>query len=104
MVPFYYYWLMLRVHKVDIVAGTFNLGCFNTLPSSQDPQEFSIATHNGLTINVIGSTPAGSLLTDTATFQGPYFKVVLTATQGFGAPPIRFYAELSAVLYARAVG
>jgi hypothetical protein len=102
VVPFYHYSLMVRVHAVDIQAGTFNLACFNTLPSAQDPQEFSSATNNGLSINIDSSTAAGSLLIDPASAQGPFFKVVLNAAQGFGTTPIRFYAELSAVLYGRA--
>jgi hypothetical protein len=103
VIPFYYYWLMVRVHNININAGTFQLGCYNTLPSAEDPREFSSPTVSALNIVISASTPVG-LLTDSTSFLGPFFKVVLTATQSGTPPNNRFYAELSAVLYGRAVG
>lgn len=94
----YYYWVALRIHNKDIVGGNFALQLFQTLPSAQDPQEFSLASPSITLSCVAGDTPP-TVKTTTANNLGPYFKVVLVATQG--SSTARLYAELSAVLYAR---
>lgn len=99
IVPFYYYWLGVRVHNRDIVSGNFAIELPNTLPSSGDPQEFTEPGTPALQIILNSSTTAPSLQTDNTTNLGPYVKVVLRATQGTGGN--RLYAELSAVLFAR---
>lgn len=96
---FYYYWLGLRIHSKDIVAGNFTLQLFQTLPSAQDPQEFSIAAASMALQCLAGDTPP-TVKTTTTNNLGPYLKVSLLATQG-GTAGQKLYAELSAVLYAR---
>jgi hypothetical protein len=96
---FYYYWLGLRIHNKDILSGNYTLQLFQTLPSAQDPQEFSIASASMALQCLSGDTPP-TVKTTTSSNLGPYFKVVLLATQG-GTAGARLYAELSAVLYAR---
>jgi hypothetical protein len=106
--PFYYYWFGVRVHAKDIGGrGTFNVELYQTLPSSQDPQEFTVGfappTYTpamAIAVSSTGSAPA--LATPvTSTNLGPYFKVILRATSG-ASPGTTFYAELSAVLHVRA--
>ena len=99
---FYYYWVAMRIHNRDIFSGTFTLRLYQTLPSAQDPQEFSATSPSlSLTCGTAGGDAPPALKTITGNNLGPYFKVVMNATQGSGTAPIRFYAELSAVLYAR---
>ncbi len=99
---YYYYWVGMRIHNRDIQSGTFTLRLFQTLPSAHDPQEFSAVSPS---MSVTCSSAAGdappALKVITGNNLGPYFKVQLNAAQGTGTAPIRFYAELSAVLYAR---
>ena len=94
----YYYWVALRIHNTDIVGGNFALQVFETLPSAQDPQEFTLASPS-MTLSCLASDTPPTIKTTTAKNFGPYFKVVLVATQG--SSTARLYAELSAVLYAR---
>lgn len=94
----YYYWLALRIHNTDIAGGNFELQVFETLPSAQDPQEFTLASPS-MTLSCLASDVAPTIKTTTAKNFGPFFKVVLLATQG--PSTARLYAELSAVLYAR---
>lgn len=104
LVPFYYYWLLMRVHNADIPTGsngTVVLRCWNTLPSAEDPREFTIGGTSPLFVTVNPGAAAGTLLSASANNQGPLVKVELAFTQGSTAGQ-RFYAELSAVLYGRA--
>jgi hypothetical protein len=94
----YYYWVALRIHNKDITSGNFALQLFQTLPSAQDPQEFSLGTPS-ITLSCLAGDTAPTIKTTTANNLGPYFKVVLVATQLTASA--RLYAELSAVLYAR---
>jgi hypothetical protein len=103
--PFFYYWLGVRVHNKDISVGSFNVDLFQTLPSAQDPQEFTVGFAPptftpAMTVLINSGTPAPSLVTPvTSTNLGPYLRVNLRATTtGAG----RLYAELSAVLHVRA--
>jgi hypothetical protein len=99
--PGYYFWLGLRVHNRDIATGNFNLSAFETLPSSEDPAEF---TSSGTVLSISVTAAAGdappALKVDTATGLGPRLEITLVAKQGSVAP-FRLYAELSAVLFAR---
>lgn len=103
--PFYYYWLGVRVHNKDIASGTFNVDLYQTLPSSQDPQEFTVGFAPptftpAMTVAINSATAAPSLVTPvTSSNLGPYLRVCLRATT---ASVGRFYAELSAVLHVRA--
>lgn len=95
---FYYYWMALRIHNRDMASGTYTLQLFQTLPSAQDPQEFSAAAASlSLTCTAADSPPA--LKTTTTNNLGPYFKVVMNINQT--AAGAKLYAEMSAVLYAR---
>jgi hypothetical protein len=96
---FYYYWLALRIHNKDIASGNFTLQLFETLPSAQDPQEFSAASPS-MSLQCLAGDAPPTVKTTTTTNLGPYFKVTLLATQG-GVTGDKLYAELSAVLYAR---
>lgn len=105
--PFYYYWLGVRVHAKDIVNnGVFNVELYQTLPSSQDPQEFTVGyappTYTPAMAVAISSTGTAPFLATpvTSTNLGPYFKVIIRPTTGITIG--RFYAELSAVLHVRA--
>lgn len=99
---FYYYWVAMRIHHREIQSGTFTLQVFQTLPAAQDPQEFSLGTPSmSLTCSTPATDAPPALKTTTSNNLGPYFKVVMNCAQGSGTAPIRFYAELSAVLYAR---
>ncbi|HWB75741.1 MAG TPA: hypothetical protein VG755_12325 [Nannocystaceae bacterium] len=99
IIPFYYYWLGVRVHNRVIGTGSFTLNLPNTLPSSQDPQEFTESGTPALSVQITSGTAVPSLLIDTTTFLGPYVKVTMTATQvGAGQ---QLYTELSAVLFSR---
>jgi hypothetical protein len=102
--PFYYYWLGVRLHNRDIPSaggGQFFVEAFQTLPSSQDPQEFTNGT-SSLSVNVTGATAAPpSLYSATANNLGPFLKVQIRGVQG-GTSGTRLYAEMSAVLLCRA--
>lgn len=105
--PFFYYWFGVRVHNRDITAGsTFNIELYQTLPSSEDPQEFTVGfappTYTpAMAVAITSSTAAPSLATPvTSSNLGPNFKVIVRAVTT-GATG-RMYAELSAVLHVRA--
>jgi len=99
---FYYYWVGMRIHNRDIQSGTFTLRLFQSLPSAQDPQEFSaVSPSMSVTCSSVAGDAPPALKVITGNDLGPYFKVQLNAAQGSGTGSIRFYAELSAVLYAR---
>jgi hypothetical protein len=104
--PFYYYWLGLRLHNRDIPTsggGQFWVEAIPTLPSGQDPQEFSTAGTPPLQLNITGtSTPAPpGLYTATTSNLGPFLKVHIKGQQG-ATGGTRLYAEMSAVLFCRA--
>lgn len=99
IIPFYYYWVGLRVHNRVIGGGSFTLNLPNTLPSSQDPQEFTETGTPALTLTVNSATTPPALLIDTTTFLGPFVKVTLVANQVTASQQL--YTELSAVLFSR---
>ncbi|MCA9654411.1 MAG: hypothetical protein KC501_31120 [Myxococcales bacterium] len=98
--PYYYYWLGIRIHNIDIGNATSSiaLNVYNTLPYGQDPQEFS-ATTASMSLTVSQADTAPKLEITTASNLGPYFKIQLVATGGSAVA--RLYAEVSAVLFAR---
>jgi len=97
---FYYYWLALRIHNRDITNGSMTLQLFQTLPSAQDPQEFTAAAASlSVGVTTAGTDAPPALKTTTGNNFGPYFKCVMSITQG--TTSAKLYAELSAVLYAR---
>jgi hypothetical protein len=97
----YFYWFGLRVHSKTISSGSFLFQFFDTLPSAQDPQEFTAASPYA-TISVLAAGTPPQLITTDDSFQAPYCKVRMQASQGSGIPPIALYGELSLVLLARA--
>jgi hypothetical protein len=104
--PFYYYWLGVRLHNRDIPTsggGSLFVETIPTLPSAQDPQEFSTTGTPPLQITISGtSTPAPpGLYVATASNLGPFLKVQIRGLQG-ATGGIRLYSEISAVLYCRA--
>ena len=102
VIPYYYTMILVRVHQIDVQGGSFAYHVYNTLPSPQDPQEFTDPNFISLTITIDSTNAAGDLETNTDAQDGPFFKIALTATQGTTGQ--RLYAELSAALYCRAVG
>lgn len=104
--PFYYYWLGVRLHNRDIPTsggGQLWVEAVPTLPSAQDPQEFSTTGTPPLQVNITGtSTPAPpGLYTATTSNLGPFLKVQIRGLQG-ATGATRLYAEMSAVLFCRA--
>lgn len=104
--PFYFYWLGLRLHNRDIPvapSGQFFIEGIPTLPSGQDPQEFSATGTPPLQITISNTTtpaPPG-LYTATSSNLGPFLKFQIRGVQGSTAG-VRLYAEMSAVLFCRA--
>lgn len=99
--PGYYLWLGIRCHNRNFGsgAGTITIETFSTLPSQEDPAEFTNTAAPNLSVTVNSSTGVPSLTIATATAMGPILKVQMKATQI--ASPTRLYAELSGVLYVR---
>lgn len=105
--PFYYYWLGVRLHNRDMIStpngGTLFVEAIQTLPSAQDPQEFSVGGTPPLQVSITNGTspPPPGLYTATSSNLGPFMKVQIRGLQG-STGGSRLYAELSAVLYCRA--
>lgn len=93
--------LMIRVHEITISAGqSFLFTLDNTLPSDEDPQEFTDTTASILSVSVSSGTTAPKLLSGSGTNPLAFGKLVLTVAQGgTGGTPL--YAELSASLLGR---
>ncbi len=101
VVPYYEATLLLRVHKVTLSAGqsmVFTL--YNTLPSEEDPQEFTDVTTIFTSLTMNSGTAAPSLLSARATSPQAYLKLVLTATQG-SVTGTALYGEVSGCLLLR---
>lgn len=99
--PFYYYQLIVRVHERSFSGSqTIQLALASTLPSEEDPREFSASAAS--TITITGASPASvpGILSVSGTDPGAFLKFTLTATQQGGAAGT-LYAELSAVLVLR---
>ncbi len=94
--------LMIRVHELTISAGqSFLFTLENTLPSDEDPQEFTDTSSFILSVSIPSGTTAPKLLSGSGTNPLAFGKLVLTAAQGgVGGTPL--YAELSACLLGRA--
>ncbi|MCA9654409.1 MAG: hypothetical protein KC501_31110 [Myxococcales bacterium] len=97
--PYYSYRLDLRVHNVEIAAGSFAFRLQETLPYGNDPQEFTNPSVP-LSATINSTITAPSLLTSTAHNLGPYLRLVLVCTSGL--PTGRLYTEASATLHAQA--
>lgn len=100
-VPFYSLWLGIRCHNRDFGSGSIVIEGFNTLPSDEDPAEFTNSAAPNLSVTINSSTSAPSLTLATASAMGPFVKFQLRAQQA-SSGVTRCYAELSGVVYGRA--
>jgi hypothetical protein len=89
--------LLIRVHRINLTAGSLSFTLYNTLPSDEDPQEFTDVVSTILTLSVSGSP--GSLLNATGSSPQAFGKLVLLAVQSSTGNPL--YAELSGCLLGR---
>lgn len=99
---FYYYQLIVRVHERSFSSSqTIMLGLYNTLPSDEDPREFTDSSSGGiLNITITAASPAvPGIKLASGTDPGAFLKLLLTASQPAGGGTL--YAELSAVLVLR---
>ncbi len=96
---FYYYQLIVRIHERSFAGSqTITLGLYSTLPSEDDPREFSSTTATGV-VTVTGALTVPGILSVSGTDPGAFMKLLLTASQPIA--PGTLYAELSAVLVLR---
>jgi hypothetical protein len=102
-IPFYWLWMGIRVHAIDVGGGTgtFTFDALNTLPSDEDPADFTIASPLVMSIGLNSTTTAPSLLIATASAAGPMLRLRLTVRQATAAAG-KMYAEVSGVIYGRA--
>jgi hypothetical protein len=89
--------LLVRVHRINLTAGSLTFSLLNTLPSDEDPQEFTDSGTAILSLPISGSV--GSLLNATASSPQAFGKLVLTAVQSSTGNPL--YAEVSCCLLGR---
>jgi hypothetical protein len=103
IIPFYYGWLGIRCHNRDFggSTGSMVIEGFSTLPSDEDPQEFTNSAAPNLSVTINNSTVVPSLNLATASAMGPFARFTLRALQATGSAT-RCYAELSGVYYGRA--
>lgn len=102
---FYYIQLWVRIHERSFSADqTVGMTLFETLPSNDDPREFTITSSSFLSLSFNLGSPVSvpALLNANSTNPGAFLKLVLSAYQAATAPGT-FYAELSAVLVLREV-
>lgn len=96
--------LLIRVHAITIASGqSFNFKLYNTLPSEEDPQEFTdttATTGEVLSLDVPSGTTAPKLLSASGTSPQAFVKLVFTANQGSTGGTI-LYAEMSGCLLGR---
>jgi hypothetical protein len=98
---YYYAHLFVRVHERSMAVGqSLALGLYYTLPSEDDPREFT-DTSDLTSVTVTSASPAAvpGLLYREVSSPGAYLKLLLTASQA--SSPSTFYAELSAELVLR---
>lgn len=102
VIPFYYVWLGIRCHNRDFGGGTGSMIVegFNTLPSDEDPAEFTNTAIPNLAVTINNSTAVPALVIAATSAMGPMIKLQLRALQQTGTAT-RCYAELSGVLYGR---
>ena len=101
VVPYYECQLLVRWHKGTLTSGqSLIFGLYNTLPSDDDPQEFTDTgtIFTSVTLNSASTPPA--LLSARATSPQAYLKHLLTITQG-STGGTALYAEVSACLLLR---
>jgi hypothetical protein len=103
VIPYYHLWLGVRCHNRDFGGGTGTMivEAFTTLPSDEDPAEFTSTASPNLSITVGNAASVPSLGVATADGMGPMIKLQIRVLQQT-ASATRCYAELSGVLYGRA--
>lgn len=89
--------LLVRIHRITLSAGSLTFSMLNTLPSDEDPQEFTDSATPILTLAISGS--AGTLLSASGSRAQAYGKLILTAGQSSTGNPL--YAEVSGCLLGR---
>jgi hypothetical protein len=89
--------LIVRVHAINAVSGNFVFKLQHTLPSDQDPQEFTDTTDFLTTASITNASP--NIKTITGTDPQAFLKLVLRATQGTSGNTL--YGEFSAVMVLR---
>ena len=98
VISFYYLWWGIRVHALDVPNGNFVFEAHNTLPSDEDPAEFT-ATSAVMSLTINAASGAPTLQIATATAAGPFLRMRVRATQGSSASHV--YGEFSAAIYGR---
>lgn len=91
---FYRVRLIVRVHSITATSGNFVFKLQHTLPSEQDPQEFTNTTDFLTTSSITDASP--NIKTVTGTDPQAFLKLVLRATQGTSGNTL--YGEFSAVM------
>jgi len=94
---FYRVRLIVRVHSITATSGNFVFKLQHTLPSEQDPQEFTDSTDFLTTASITNATP--NIKTISGTDPQAFLKLVLRATQGTSGNTL--YGEFSAVMVLR---
>ncbi len=102
VIPFYYMWMGIRCHQRDFGSGSGSMIVegFNTLPSDEDPAEFTNTAAPTLSATIVTATAVPSLTISTATGMGPFIKLQLRALQATGTAQ-KCFTELSGVAYGR---
>lgn len=95
---FYRVRVIVRVHSLTIAnPGSFEVIAQNTLPSEEDPKEFT-DTSSFLAVSITGASPP--IQSATATDPQAFLKILLRATQG-SVSGSALYGEFSVVVVGR---
>lgn len=94
---FYRVRLVVRVHSITATTGNFVFKLQHTLPSEQDPLEFTDTTDFLTTASITNASP--NIKTITGTDPQAFLKITVRATQGTSGNTL--YGEFSAVLVMR---
>lgn len=97
LIQFSSLFFLVRVHRITLSAGSLTFSMLNTLPSDEDPQEFTDSGTPILSLAISGS--AGTLLSTTGSRPQAFGKLILTAVQTSTGNPL--YAEVSGCLLGR---
>jgi hypothetical protein len=102
VIPFYYMWMGIRCHQRDFGTGSGSMIVegFNTLPSDEDPAEFTNTAAPNLSATIVTATAVPSITISTATGMGPFIKFQLRALQNSSSVQ-KCFTELSGVAYGR---
>lgn len=95
----YYAKILVLVHKIDAVSGSFAVRLQHSFPTDDDRQEFVISSSDFLAVSSISSASPNIKASSTGSDPHAYLKMLLTATQGTGGD--RLYGEFSVYLVLR---